>query len=83
MRAGITPGQDSDRSGCNLVMADTLPQPVVLVADRGYDPDKIREGIEICNALPMIPMRKNRKVRQAMDMTIHTLRNRLSAASTG
>lgn len=42
-------------------MADNLPQPAVLVADRGYDSDNIREDIESRNALPMIPMRKNRR----------------------
>lgn len=43
MRTEITPGQDSDYTGYDLVMADNLPQPAVLVADRGYDSDKIRE----------------------------------------
>ena len=42
---------------------------------RGYDSDKIREDIESRNALPMIPMRKNRKVCKVVDMTIYTLRN--------
>ncbi|WP_276862459.1 transposase, partial [Haematobacter missouriensis] len=71
----ITPGQDSDYTGYELVMADNQPQPAALVADRGYDSDKIREDIESRNALPMLPMRKNRKVRKSVDMTIHTLRN--------
>ncbi len=75
MRTEITPGQDSDYTGYAMVMADNLPQPAVLVADRGYDSDKIREDIETRDALPMIPMRKNRKVRKAVDMTIYTLRN--------
>ena len=75
MRAEITPEQDSDYTGYDLVMADNLPQPAVLVADRGYDSDKIREDIESHNALPMIPMRKNRRVRKAVDMNIYTLRN--------
>ncbi|MFW6681193.1 MULTISPECIES: IS5 family transposase [Komagataeibacter] len=75
MRTGITPGQDSDYTGYDLVMADNLPQPAVLVADRGYDSDKIREDVESRNAVPMIPMRKNRKVRKTVDMTIYTLRN--------
>ena len=74
MRTEITPGQDSDYTGYDLVMADN-PQPAVLVADRGYGSDKIREDIESRNALPMIPMRKNRKVRKAVDMTIYTLRD--------
>ena len=46
MRTEITPGQDSDYTGYDLVMADNLPQPAVLVADRGYDSDKIREDVE-------------------------------------
>ena len=75
MRPETTPGQDSDYTGYDLVMAHNLPQPAVLVADRGYGSDKIREDIESRNALPMIPMRKNRKVRKAIDMTIYTLRN--------
>ncbi|SMG57080.1 IS5 family transposase [Paracoccus sp. J56] len=40
MRTEITPGQDSDYTGCDLVMADNLPQPAVLVADGGYDSEK-------------------------------------------
>ena len=54
-------------------MADNLPQPAVLVADRGYESDKVQD-IERRTALPMIPMRKTRKVRKAVDRTIYTLR---------
>ncbi|ETD81610.1 transposase [Rhodobacter capsulatus YW1] len=77
MRTEITPGQVSDYTGYDLVMADNLPQPAVLVADRGYDSDKVREDIESRDALPMIPMRKHRKVRKVVDMAIYTLRNRV------
>ena len=75
MRTEIAPGQDSDYAGYDLVMADNLPSPAVLVADRGYDSDKIREDVEKRDAVPMIPMRKNRKVRKTVDMSIYTLRN--------
>ena len=74
MRTGNTSGQDSVYTGYDLVMADNPPQPAVPAAE-GYDADKIREDIESRNALPMIPMRKNRKVRKVVDMTIYTLRN--------
>ena len=37
MRTRITPGQTSDHTGYDLVMADTLPQAAVLVAGRGYE----------------------------------------------
>jgi len=75
MRTEITPGQASDYAGYDLVMASNLPSPAVLVADKGYDSDKIREDVEKRDAVPMIPMRKNRKVRQTVDMTLYTLRN--------
>ena len=77
MRTEITPGQDSDYTGYDLVMADNLPQPDVLVADRCNESDKIRKDIESRNALAMILMRKNGKVRKVVDMTIYTLRNRV------
>lgn len=75
MRTYITPGQDSDYTGYDLVMDDNLPQPDVLVADKGYDSDEIRKDVENRNAVPMIPMRKNRKVRKTVDMAVYTLRN--------
>ena len=37
MRTEITAGQTSDYLGFDLVMADNLPTPSVLLADRGYD----------------------------------------------
>ena len=46
MRSDITPGQTSDYLGFDLVMDDNLPEPCVLLADRGYDSDKVRETME-------------------------------------
>ena len=46
MRTEITPGQTSDYRGFNLVMADNLPAPSVLLADRGHDADHIRKAVE-------------------------------------
>lgn len=70
MRTEITPGQVSDDTGYDMVMADNPPQPALLVAqlvaDRGYGPDKIREDIESRDALPM---RRNRKVHKVVGMT--------------
>ena len=42
MRTEVTPGQTSDYLGFDLVIADNLPNPRVLLADRGYDADRIR-----------------------------------------
>src|SRR6056297_2887804 len=63
MRTEITPGQTSDYLGFDLVMADNLPKPSVLLADRGYDADRIRKKMEERDVLTQIPMRKSRKMR--------------------
>lgn len=43
MRTKLTPGQDADYTSYDLAMAESLPQPAVLVADRGYDSDRHRQ----------------------------------------
>ena len=53
MRSDITPGQTSDYLGFDLVMGDNLPEPCVLLADRGYDSDKLRETMEARNVVPV------------------------------
>lgn len=75
MRADITPGQTSDYLGFDMVMADDLPRPAVLLADRGYDSDHVRKTIEARNVLPVIPMRKSRKRRVGVDRSLYRLRN--------
>ncbi|PIL17741.1 hypothetical protein P775_23485 [Puniceibacterium antarcticum] len=57
MRTEITPGQTSDSLGFDLVMVDNLPEPSVLLADRGYDADNIRKKMEARDVLTQIPMR--------------------------
>ncbi|AEM41251.1 putative transposase [Ketogulonicigenium vulgare WSH-001] len=73
MRTEIAPRQDSGYTGYGLFIADNLPQPSVLLADRGHDSAKVREDLGSHNAVPMIPMRKNSKVRKTVDMAIYTL----------
>ena len=75
MRTEITPGQTSDYLGFDLVMADNLPEPRVLLADRGYDADNIREKMDARNVLTQIPMRKSRKMRVGVDHSLYCLRN--------
>jgi len=75
MRTEITPGQTSDYLGFDLVMADNLPNPKVLLADRGYDANSIRVHMEERDVLPVISMRKSRKKRVGVDRSLHRLRN--------
>lgn len=56
-------------------MANNLPQPRVLLADRGYDSDGIRKSLDAKSVLPVIPMRKSRKKRIGIDRSLYRLRN--------
>jgi transposase len=58
-----------------MVMADNLPEPSVLLADRGYDTDGIRKNMAARNVLTQIPMRKCRKMRVGVDHSLYSLRN--------
>jgi transposase len=52
------------------------PEPSVLLADRGYDADHIREDMERRGGVAIIPTRKNRKVQMLVDSYIYVLSNR-------
>lgn len=75
MRTDITPGQTSDYLGFDLVMSDNLPKPQVLLADRGYDADRIQKTREQRGFLMQIPMHRTRKMRVGVDHTLHRLCN--------
>ncbi|WP_193142868.1 IS5 family transposase [Meridianimarinicoccus sp. MJW13] len=75
MRTEITPGQTSDYMGFDLVMADNLSEPSVLLADKGYDADSIRKTMGARDVLTQIPMRKSRKMRVGVDHSLYSLRN--------
>ena len=75
MRTDITPGQTSDYRGFDLVMGDDLPIPGVFVADKGYASDGIRESLYANGRVPVIPMRRSRKIRTSTDWPLFKLRN--------
>lgn len=56
-------------------MDDILPEPRVLLADRGYDADRIRKSMNNRDILSQIPMRKSRKMRVGVEHGLYRLRN--------
>jgi transposase len=80
MAAEITGGEVSDYKGYDLVMQADAPAPKVLLADRGYDGDRIRADLEARGAVPVIPGRKTRKVPIPVDDFIYALRNQVERA---
>lgn len=57
------------------MMLEPGPDPKVLIADKGYDSDAIREDLIARKAEPVIPMRRNRKAQDTIDGAIYALRN--------
>lgn len=56
-------------------MLEPGPKPKVLIADRGYDSDAIREDLIARETEPVIPMRRNRTAQDKVDSAIYALRN--------
>ena len=63
-------------------MAADGPEPKVLIADRGYDANAIREAMEAQGVMPIIPARRNRKVPIPIDGNTYASGTGLNAAST-
>lgn len=51
--------------------------PKILVADRGYDADRIRQTIQASRGSSVIPTRRGRKVPLVIDGHVYALRNRI------
>ena len=60
----ITGGEVHDSKVANELI-DLLPQADVIIADKGYDSEPIREKVRECSAIPVIPRKKNSKVGNA------------------
>ena len=58
-------------------MAEHEIDPEVLLADRGYDSDAIREDVRARGGVPEIPTKKNRRVQHPVDRALYALRNRI------
>lgn len=71
------PGQASDYTGYQDTADPALPPARVLIADKGYDSDAIRESVEAESGTPVIPARRNRKDPKLIDGFIYALRNRI------
>jgi len=73
----LSPGEASDVKGYEPVMDEPGPLPKVLIADKGYDSDAIRDDLEKRGITPVIPNRRNRKIQSPVDGFIYALRNRI------
>ena len=56
----LTPGNTSDVKGADLLIGETIGMRRV-IADRGYDANRIRAALREQGTIPVIPGRRNRK----------------------
>ena len=76
IRLDLTPGQASDVHGAEVLL-NNLQCGTVVLADKGYDADWIREKIEAQEAAPNIPDKSNRKVRHCFSKSLYKERNKV------
>lgn len=60
LRLVLTPGNTSDVNGADLLIGETAGMKRV-IADRGYDANRIRAALREQGTIPVIPGRRNRK----------------------
>ncbi|GLV30311.1 hypothetical protein TomTYG75_28270 [Sphingobium sp. TomTYG75] len=60
LRLVLTPGNTSDVKGADLLIGETAGMKGV-IADRGYDANRIRAALREQGTIPVIPGRRNRK----------------------
>ena len=72
----LTAGNVSDYVPAKACL-DVAPEAKIVIADRGYDSDELRNFIKQRGAMPVIPPKKNRKVQYYYDREIYKTRNRV------
>lgn len=74
VRLLISPGEVHDIA-CAEALLDGLEQRAVVIADKGYDADRVRIRIRAQGAIPNIPNRSNRNKRFRWKKAIYRERN--------
>ena len=70
----MTEGQINDYRGAEILFPG-LPDAETLIADKGYDRDRVRDALAARKITPCIPGRANRKKPVAYDTEIYKQRN--------
>ena len=58
-------------------MEDGERRPKVLLADKGYDSDAIREDSWVHGTNPVIPTKSNRRIQRPVDPALYALRHKI------
>ena len=58
-------------------MAEHDADPEVMLADKGYDSDAIRNEVRVRGGTPEIPTKTNRHIQHTVNRTLYATRNRI------
>ena len=72
----LTEGQTSDHTGARRLF-DKLPAAEVLIGDRGYDSNGLRDALTKQGITPCIPPTKNRKKAIEYDKALYKQRHKI------
>ena len=75
MHLGLTAGNRADISQARQCLEPYVAKGCTVIADRGYDANHLREGLNETNANTCIPPRKNRKVQFEYNTDLYKTRN--------
>ena len=78
MRFVITAGQVNDAKGAELLLEGVRTRCVI--ADKGYDSERVLEKVNHLGANAVIPPRSNRKVQRDYDRELYKERNLIERA---
>ena len=73
----LTPGEAHDSTAFNDLMTEHDADPEVMLADKGYDSDAIRDEVRARGGTPEIPTKKNRHIQHIVNRTLYATRNRI------
>jgi len=73
----LTAGQAADCSHYDALIEMRDSDPAIMLGDRGYDSDPIRQDLRDRGAVPEIPTKRNRRIQHSVSRPIYALRNRI------
>jgi transposase len=73
----LSEGQAHDSTAYEALMEQRDSDPGVMLADKGYDSDSIRQDLRDRGATPQIPTRRNRTVQFSASKPLYALRSRI------
>ncbi|MFT8247351.1 IS5 family transposase [Roseomonas sp. BN140053] len=73
----LTPGEAHDSTAYARLMEERDSDPGILLADRGYDSDAIRQDARARGGRPEIPTRRNRRIQHSVQRPLYALHNRI------